>query len=471
MSVLSNLIRAASSRKHQSAVVISGTMLLLLPVMASASMADNSTRPNFLIIMADDISWTSFGCANPQAFTRTPNIDSLAKQGMSFANFHCSMALCVPVRSELYTALLPPTSGVISGNPAPSGTFKNVNDYLGELGYVTGRAGKNHFKSKTAPKSIPGFSGNCNADKTEWSMDGVKSFIGNAVAEKKNFCAFICSVEAHHPWTMGNQQHFPPTSMTLPPHMVDTPKTREVMSRHAAEVELFDEQVGAALRLLKEMDLDKNTVVIVLSEQGMALPQGKFSIYDFGNRALCVMRWPGHIAAGSITPAVSMYCDIVPTLVDLAGGKPPHGIDGRSMRKALMGEPVSHRKYAYLVYGNYQRAIVDDCFKLVWTPSGKEFSGPTVGKNGSKLYTQAWAEWLEAAKNDPDAKLKVERVLKHPLYELYNIKEDPYELVNLASDPAHAARLKGMISDLKAEIATLKDSMKTNGGDEGDDAE
>lgn len=446
-------------------------LLLIMPAVATAAEADQGTRPNFLIIMADDVSWTSFGCANPGAFTKTPNIDKLAKEGLICTNFYTSSAVCIPTRHELYTALLPPSSGMYSNSSKPSGQFRNVNNYLGDLGYVTGRAGKSHFRSKYSFESIPGFAGNCNGENTPWNMDGVKQFISEAVAEKKNFCAFICSVEGHHPWTMGDPKNVPAASITVPPHMVDTPKTREALSRHAAEVEVFDEQVGSSLRLLKEMNLDENTVVIVLSEQGMAMPRGKFSSYNFGTRTLCAVRWPNHIAPGSITPAVSMYCDIVPTLVDLAGGKQPEGVDGRSLRQAWMGKTKEHRKYAFLVDGNYQRAIASDRYKLVWSPSGKDYSGPTTRtkKASKKFFTLAWAEWLEAAKNDPDAKRKIDRVLKHPLYELYDIQKDPFELVNLAGDPKHAETLKQMSADLKAEILSLKDSMKETGDKEDDD--
>jgi N-sulfoglucosamine sulfohydrolase len=140
---------------------------------------------------------------------------------------------------------------------------------------------------------------------------------------------------------------------------------------------------------------------------------------------------------------VAMYCDIVPTLIDIAGGKQPDGIDGRSLRQVLMGKTTEHRKYAFLVDGDYQRAIAGDRYKLIWTPTREELSSPTTRNTSPKLfYSFAWKEWLAAAKNDPDAKKKVDHVLKHPLYELYDIQKDPYEMVNLADDPNHAETLR-----------------------------
>ncbi|MGB0258414.1 MAG: sulfatase-like hydrolase/transferase, partial [Coraliomargarita sp.] len=69
-------------------------------------------KPNVVIVLADDVSWSSFGCSEAGLLTRTPNIDKLASQGVRFQNFSVAAATCAPARHELYTGLLPPTSGV-----------------------------------------------------------------------------------------------------------------------------------------------------------------------------------------------------------------------------------------------------------------------------------------------------------------------------------------------------------------------
>ena len=449
---------AVSSQNKDGGKEENGAGAAPLPT-ASTTSIDSLQRPNFLIVMGDDISFNSFGCANPDGFTKTPNIDTLAKQGMRLTNFHCSSAVCTPVRHELYTGLLPPSSGVFDKSEKPFGKFKNVFTHLSELGYAVGLAGKTDFPSRYPIKHIPGYAGLSNDPKPASDITGVKKFVTTAAAEKKNFCVFLCSVNAHHPWTMGDKSHFPVNAIKLPPHMVDTPKTREVMSEHLAEVEVFDEQVGEATRMLKEVNLDSNTIVIVLSEQGMSLPQGKWSIYEFGCRALCVIRWPGHIPAGVTTPAVAMYCDILPTLIDIAGGKQPEGIDGKSLKGVLNRETSEHRKYAFLVKNQYQRAIVGGRYKLVWTPSEDDFKSPSTSNTHNSNFAAAWGEWLEAAKKDPEAKKKVDRVVKHTLYELYDLQDDPFEMVDLAKNPKYAETLKTMTEDLKLEIKNLKDSM------------
>ena len=106
-------------------------------------------KPNLVIVLADDVSWSSFGCVDAGLYTRTPNIDKLATQGMRFTNFSCSGAQCCPVRHELYTGLLPPTSGVYANGNKPAGEYTHIVNYLGTLGYNVGLTGKTHFNTKS----------------------------------------------------------------------------------------------------------------------------------------------------------------------------------------------------------------------------------------------------------------------------------------------------------------------------------
>ena len=229
-------------------------------------------RPNFVIVLADDVSWSSFGCVDAGLYTCTPNIDKLATQGLRFTNFMCSVAQCAPVRHELYTGLLPPTSGVYSNGAKPRGDYKNIANYLGDLGYNVGLSGKTHFNVSDFHK-ISGFESNSNHNAPTWEMGGVKQFIETSQSEDKPFCVVVASIHAHHPWTIGDPSNFPLDQIVVPPHMVDTPVTREALAIHAAEVEVLDNQVGATMKLLDDMQLADNTVMIFLSEQGTALPQ------------------------------------------------------------------------------------------------------------------------------------------------------------------------------------------------------
>ncbi|MGB0144426.1 MAG: sulfatase family protein [Akkermansiaceae bacterium] len=433
---------------------------LIVVSLGVANLFATDRKPNFVIVLADDVSWSSFGCVDSGLLTCTPNIDRLAKQGVQFSNFSCSAAQCGPTRHELYTGLLPPSSGVYSNGYKPRGDYRNIANYLGELGYKVGITGKTHFDVSDFQK-ISGFESNGNHGAPTWEMSGVRRFIETSGSEKKPFCVVLASVNAHHPWTVGDPSHFPSDKIIVPPHMVDTPLTRQALAIHAAEVEVLDEQVGATMKLLDELKLAEDTVLIFLSEQGTALPNGKWSIYDYGTKALCLMRWPGGLKP-AVTDAVAMYCDIVPTLVEMAGGKGPK-VDGKSLLPVLKGETSKHREHAYLVHqagGFTQRAIRDKEFKLVWNPEREAdyYLDVLMKPNSGKFFAKAWREWLAMAKTNPVAQGKIDRVVKHPEFELYHHKSDPWELKNLAGNPQYAAKVAEMHIQLKTEMEKLNDS-------------
>ncbi|MGI9495536.1 MAG: sulfatase-like hydrolase/transferase [Mariniblastus sp.] len=437
-------------------------LIFTLIVLPSIVLAEE--KPNFVIVLADDVSWSSFGCVDAGLYTRTPNIDKLAAQGVRFKNFSCAAAQCSPTRHELYTGLLPPTSGVFGNGYKPRDDYKNMVNYLGELGYDVGLTGKTHFTTSTPFQKIPGFTIGANEHAPTWELSGVKQFIQNSQAEDKPFCVVVASVHAHHPWTIGDASNFPIDKIVVPPHMVDGAVTRQALATHAAEVEDLDNQVGATLQLLDEMKLNDNTVLIFLSEQGTAMPNGKWSIYDYGTKALCLVRWPRKIKP-AVTDAVAMYCDIVPTLVDMAGGAAPV-VDGKSLYPVLKGETSDHREHAYLVHqadGYTQRAIRSKEYKLIWNPKQDNdyYLGVMMASKSGKTFAKAWREWQEQAETDPDAQTKIDRIVKHPEFELYNITKDLWELDNLAGNPEYESKVEEMHAQLQAEMEKLSDTFST----------
>ena len=191
------------------------------------------------------------------------------------------------------------------------------------------------------------------------------------------------------------------------------------------------------------------------------MPNGKWSVYDYGTKALCLVRWPGKLNP-AVTDAVAMYCDIVPTMVDMAGGAAP-AVDGKSLYTVLKGETSDHREHAYIVnqFGGFtQRAIRNKEYKLIWTPKQEKdyYLNVLMDPKSGKFFAKAWREWLEIAKADSDAQAKIDRIVKHPEFELYNIKNDPWEVNNLAGNPEYAQKVAAMHAQLKADMEALNDS-------------
>jgi uncharacterized sulfatase len=414
-------------------------------------------KPNVLIIIGDDVGYDAFGCTGAQ-FARTPAIDRLARESLVFDRFYGTVSQCAPIRAELFTGLLPINNGTLANaKKIQRPGVKSIVDHLAPLGYDVGLTGKGHFNKGSRFTPIEGFPAGANSSIAEFKTDGLRDFIKKAQGNGRSFCAVIGSIHAHHPWDLGQADNFDQASLPLPEHWIDTPGAREALARHAAEVEELDRQVRASLKMLDELNLTDDTLVIFLSEQGIAMPRAKWSIYEHGNRSLCLMRWPGRIAPRR-TRALGQYCDIVPTLVDLAGGDDPK-LDGFSLRPVLDNRGDIHREFVYLsnVHPTWQRAIIRDDWKLVWSPQREHKHIWNNFYSKSKFFSVPWAEWLKLAESNEAGATKVKHVMHPREYELYRIKDDFYETKDLASDPENADRIETMTADLLAFMEKLGD--------------
>jgi uncharacterized sulfatase len=440
--------------KFLNLIPLSAFWFLCFPALAQKD------SPNFIIIIGDDVGWDAFGCTGMEE-ARTPAIDQLASESTMMTRFYCSVSQCAPLRAELYTGLLPKNNGVLANaKKEKRDGVKNIADHLIPLGYKVGLSGKKHFGLGTAKIDlIPGFATGANGSNQVHSFDGVEKYISQARQKGSSFCVIIGATHAHHPWDHGKESNFPTDRIQLRPHYIDTPTARQAVAKHAAEVEVLDQQVRETRELMKKMDLEKNTILIFLSEQGIAMPRGKWSPYEHGSRALCLVYWKGRILSRT-TPALAMYCDIVPTLVDFAGGEDPL-LDGKSLMGLWMEKEVkNHRKEVLIsnVHPFWQKAIVTDTYKLIWTghPEREHIWGNFNSKG--KFFAKPWAEWIEKAKTHATAARKVERILQPKTFELYDIVSDPYETKDLASKAKHKQRIKTLHEKLKSLMAECGES-------------
>ena len=428
-------------------------LFLMMSLLLFISAKGKIKRPNFIIIIGDDVGWDAFGCTGMKE-ARTPAIDKLAEESCMMTRFYCSVSQCGPLRAELYTGLLPKNNGVLANAVKEKRTgVKNIADHLIPLGYKVGLSGKKHFGLGSASIDvIPGFASNANGSKQVHSFDGVKEYVSRAKQKGSSFCVIIGATHAHHPWDHGKESNFPSDKIQLRPHYVDTPAARQAMAKHAAEVEVLDQQVRETRELMKKMDLEKETILIFLSEQGIAMPRGKWSPYEHGSRALCLAQWKGRILPNK-TKALAMYCDIIPTLVDFAGGKDP-GLDGKSLKELWTTKQVKNHREEILIsnaHPFWQKAIVTDTYKLIWTghPEREHVFSNFTSK--SKFFAKPWAEWKEKAERNERAANKVQRVLQPKALELYDVVVDPYEINDLSNLPEHQKR----IATLKAKLKKL----------------
>ena len=201
--------------------------------------------------------------------------------------------------------------------------------------------------------------------------------------------------------------------------------------------------------------------MIFTTEQGAQYPGCKWTCYENGLSVGFIVRWPGVVKPGSVTDAMIHYVDVVPTLIEMAGGKAIHRLDGRSFLGVLQGKTIHHNTVTYGVHtqmnaigspptGYAVRSIRDENWKYIINLNHKVTYNNALTKNDKENY---WASWLREAKTNPGAARLVERYLNRPPEELYDLSKDPYELNNLAEEEIYSKlkdRLREQLQDWMA---------------------
>ena len=404
-------------------------------------------KPNFLIVIADDLNKDSLPCyGNKDAIT--PNIDRLAKEGMVFENAFTTTAMCAPTRTQLYTGLFPFKSGAYPNHSRVKEGVTSIVHDLKELGYRVGLNGKSHVKPM---KSFP-FE---RLGKGNFSAKKIKEFVHRS--KDQPFCLVLASHSPHVPWKSGDASQFSAESLTIPEYWIDTPEVRSALTRYYGEVNDLDRELGECLKIVNQAGFEKNTVVIFTTEQGSQMPGCKWTCYESGLNLGLLIKWPNVTKPGRRSDAWVHHIDLRPTLVDIAGGVNRVGLDGKSFLPVLKGETDKHRTVTYGVHtqmgaigspknGYPVRSIRKGNYKLILNLNEKVEYSNALTTNDNESY---WKSWLEASSSgDPRSSFLVQRYLNRPAIEFYNLALDPHELNNLASNALYSE----IISDLKHSL-------------------
>ncbi len=189
------------------------------------------------------------------------------------------------------------------------------------------------------------------------------------------------------------------------------------------------------MAMLEKLDLRKNTLVMVATEQGSGFPFGKWTCYEIGVASGLVASWPGVIEPGTQNDAIVEYTDVVPTLFEAAGTEIPEAVEGRSFLSVLKGDTQQHSDYAFSLqttrgvmgyeapYG--VRSVVGTRYRYIRNlfPEN-EFSIPTSRSIRDRTRDA-----------DPEVRARADRFIKRPAEELYDVIADPYCQINLIDNP------------------------------------
>ena len=434
------------SNKNTQKIFKTVAILLLVSLAFAGNSLGQESKPNILIVYGDDATYNLFPLYGGQSI-ETPNINRLAQQGLTFNYAFQAMAMCAPSRAELYTGMYPVRNGVAWNHANARPGIKSIVHHLSDLGYRVNITGKVH----AGPEEVFPFERVDILQKGNVAEEALRSYI----EEKPNqpFCLIVASGEPHAPWNRGNPEKFDPDTLTLPPNLVDTEIFRKVYTRYLAEMEHLDQQLGQCLKVLEQTGQADSTLVIFTSEHGAPFPGAKWTNWNVGVHTAFVARWPGVITPGNRTDALIQYADVLPTLVDAAGGTVDTSqFDGTSFLPVLTGETDEHREYAYFMHNHIPegppyptRSVTDGQYHYIRNlkPDNLVIEKHVFGNyNQDEFYLPSW---FYKTTTDEHAQDIVFRFMRRPAEELYLIQEDTYEFTNLAEDP-QLAKVKQRLS-------------------------
>jgi N-sulfoglucosamine sulfohydrolase len=420
-----------------------------MPVLPGAIGAPADTaggaRVNVLLITADDMNWDSVGVfGNPLAGI-TPNIDRLAGEGMRFSHAHVTTAACQPSRAAWMTGRYPHRSGSLGFDdirrdvPALPETLKAA-------GYHTVLIGK----AEHVPGGRDGFSD------VKYHLEGlgrdpeayygyVKAAIAAASEAGRPFFVMANSHDPHPPFAA------PPVyraeDVPLPGFLPDLPAIREEIARYFTSVRRADAMVGAVLRALEESTLESRTLVLFLSDNGMAVPFAKSNCWLNSTRTPLIVRWPHVVRPGSVDDRHLIGgIDLAPTILDAAGLRNLKGADGRSFLPVLKGGTqegrdvvfthlnLTHARRAYPM-----RAVVTRDYGYIWNGWSDGRTMFEINVNAAILDAMK-----RAAESDPEIAGRVKHFLYRTREELYDYRVDGNARNNLIADARYADRVAEM---------------------------
>lgn len=315
------------------------------------------TRPNILIIVADDLNYDSPGFTGGVAPDVTPNLDCLASESFLFKRAFGAVSVCQPSRQSMLSGLLPNHYGSAGFFPMREGT-PTLPSLLAEVGYVTGNIHKKHHmmpydsfnwaydNEKLGLTQPDGYVGR----DPEAMAEAFRKFIRHAEKENKPFFMVVNSADPHRPfygdphmkggWYWGDKdlpmktpsRVYTPEEVIVPPALPDIPGIRKDLAKYASSVRRLDDAVGECLSVLKQAGKESSTIVIFVSDNGMPLPFAKFDCYFGSNRTPLLIRLPDH--GGEYQEddehLVSLM-DITPTVLELTKTAIPENLDGKSL--------------------------------------------------------------------------------------------------------------------------------------------
>lgn len=444
-----------------------------------------SDLPNIVLIVADDHGYGDLGCYGNAAI-RTPNLDGLASEGIRFTNAHCTSASCSASRSVILTGLYNHANGHF-GHQHHFHHFSAYDHvyslpvFLEELaGYHTGRIGKYHL----APEKVFHFQEVMKANQRNpvAMADSCIDFINSN--KKHPFFLYFCTSDPHRsapitdealaPDAFGNtpeghegveESVFSTDDVIIPPYLPESLACREELAQYYQSVARVDYGVGRLFDHLKEAGVWDNTLLIYISDNGIAFAGAKTTIYQPGINLPCLIKNPESKNAGKLSDAMINWADLTPTILDRVGildkanalilarvdnhelnwnNTANSSLQGKSFKAVLeeVDSPGFDETYASHTFHEItmyypMKTVVTRKFKLIWN-----IAWQLPYPHASDLWgSSTWQVALKSGSGMYGGRT-IESYTNREKFELYDLEVDPYETRNLAGNPAYKKDLE-----------------------------
>ena len=431
----------------------------------------NKKPLNVLFITADDLHCESLGCYGGTLKDLTPNLDRLASQGMRFERAHVNIGICMPSRIAIATGQYGHNSGAMGFMHARNGT-PDVVSTLSAAGYKTGVLGKVPHSSATINtawdfvKVRNELGDGRNPDKY---AQFTKSFIESAQQENQAFYLMVNAHDPHRPFQKPNapkngaaapSKLYKPDEVAVPGFLPDLPGVREELSHYLNSVKRLDDTVGAVLKVLDASGAADNTLVMFISDNGIATPFAKCNCYLASTRTPWIARWPGVIKANSVNSDDFISgIDFLPTVLAATQQAALPKLDGQSFLPLLQGKQQTGREWLYTQIdskaGNGyvpMRCVQNQRYGYIWN----------AWSNGKARYRNnnegaCMKAMNQAGKSNPQIQARVD-LFRHRVHEeLFDLKNDPDCLHNLIDDKKY--------KNIRQELATKMQDYMTSSND------